>query len=509
MSELTRLLHGQLIADGQMSDQSGAQPTPFGHSGRRALSIPLEQQAQQLKPPATNGPRSRPRRRIKTLNLIYHLWPVSANDLWTWNLEQLLQRLDIFTGRRVMAIATDTETVTAGKVKAFIEDRSPGHGIEFIDFANEPKMREAHSFIRLLEAVKTSDPSEATFYAHAKGVSRGPSIHPVEKAWAECMYHHCLDFPERVMDAIGRRGMYGVSFQCERRWIFPGTFWWFHNASLFAKPGWDTLRNPMTTEGLGWSVEAFPNRFFADDCERVYPDIKYPPDRSLGLYDPRLWNTEGCNREFTLGERARWRWENHGERASLTWGRSLSGAPILATVGRYAKLKGTRVLEVGPGYGRFLEAAEKKRVNITYSAIDLSMQRTRELRRRWPDKTWVCGNIESLRDVEPLGTFDLIVGTLVFHRLCPNFQLAATVCRSLLAPGGHLMFDVPEVGAREATPEEVAIGSFESNCGGFTKSYRRDEIASLLDRAGFTDVRFDSLAHDAEHVGLFVIARKA
>jgi SAM-dependent methyltransferase len=326
----------------------------------------------------------------------------------------------------------------------------------------------------------------ATFYAHAKGVSRARTVHAVEKAWANCMSHYCLDFPERVTEALSRKSMYGVSFKLDTTWIYPGTFWWFHNASLFEQPDWNTLENPMTKEGPGWAVEAFPNRFFPDDCERVYPaELQYPKDTQFGLYDPRIWSNDV--RVASLNERAKWRWGHAVEKEWLTWGKVLSGDGILAAVGRHAKLARSRILEVGPGYGRFYESLQRKRVPIAaYTGVDLSPQRSRELRQQYgegtghreqgtgngkertesmpyalsPVPSFVWGDIESVKDIEPLGQFDVIVSTLVFKRLCPTFQLAATVCRSALAPGGKLIFDVPETGVDWPATEEAQIGSF-------------------------------------------------
>lgn len=205
--------------------------------------------------PSANDP---PTREIKTLNLIYHIWPVASNELWRWNVGRLLDRINIFNGERVIAVATDEETVSADEV----ERAFAGHEATFIKMANDARLREATTFLQLLDAVYTDNPTVATFYGHAKGVSRAKSVHDVEKAWAECMYHHCLDFPDRVREALARKVMYGVSFPIETAWIFPGTFWWFHNASLFKRPDWRTLGNAVSTEGVGWSVEAFPNRFF-------------------------------------------------------------------------------------------------------------------------------------------------------------------------------------------------------------------------------------------------------
>lgn len=454
------------------------------------------------KPPAIDGAT----RQITTLNLIYHIWPVASNDLWRWNVGRLLERIHVFNGKRVVAIATDEETVSAEEVERALA----GNGIEFIRMANDARLREATTFLQLLDTVETDDPTVATFYGHAKGVSRARSVHEVEKAWAECMYHHCLDFPDRAREALAHKAMYGVSFPIETAWIFPGTFWWFHNASLFKRADWRTLGNGVSTEGVGWSVEAFPNRFFPNDCERVYPpELSYPADKTFGLYDQRIWKTDV--RIASLNERAKWRWGHAIESEWLTWGKILPGEPIMEAVAKHAPLAGARVFEVGPGYGRFYEALKQRRIAVAkYTAIDLSGQRTRELRRVHPEAKWVWGDIESFRDIEPLAPCDLIVATLVFKRLCPTFQLAATNCRWLLAPGGKLIFDVPETGVDWPATEEAQTGAFERGWGygAFSKSYRRDEVRELLEAAGFTDVRYDSIVHDGDKRRLLVVATR-
>lgn len=530
---LTRRIHENLIGQGLMSQEPQPAkpmipvrtetlsiPTRNGHA--RALGLPpVAIQKRPARP-------ARPRIRIKTLHLLYHIWPVASNDLWRWNVEQLLRRIDLFNGRRVVAIVTDEETVSAEEVKRAFGD----HRVEFLVMPNNVRLREAGTFLRLLQTVQTKDRSVATFYAHAKGVSRAPSVHAVEKAWAACLYHYCLDFPERVTEALTRKSMYGVSFKLETTWIYPGTFWWFHNASLFEQPDWNTLENPLTNEGPGWSVEAFPNRFFPDDCERVYPaELQFPKDTQFGLYDPRIWTSDV--RVASLNERAKWRWGHAVEKEWLTWGKILSGDNILAAVGRHTKLARARILEVGPGYGRFYESLARKRVPIaSYTGVDLSPQRSRELRARFaglvrgplsvvscngPRATdngqsvsFVWGDIESVKDIEPLGKFDCVVATLVFKRLCPTFQLAATVCRSALVPGGKLIFDVPETGVDWPATEEAQIGSFESGWGfgAFSKSYRQDEIRELLEAAGFAEVKFDAIVHDGDKRRLLVVARR-
>jgi SAM-dependent methyltransferase len=509
---LTRAIHDKLIADGLMQQEEKIAPCIVPDRNER-LVVPTANGHSYPTVSTYRPPKRQPKkshwRRIKTLNLIYHVWPVASNDLWKWNVAQLLKRVELFDGKRTVAIVTDEETVSAKEVKKEFD----GHRVEFLELENSVQLREAGTILKLLDTVLTTDRSEATFYAHAKGVSRARNVHAVEKKWAECMYHYCLDFPERVIEALSRKAMYGVSFQIEKVWIYPGTFWWFHNTSLFEQPGWNQLSNPVTTEGKGWAVESLPNRLFhPEECERVYPsEVKQLTGSQFGLYDPRLWKTEV--RAPSLNERAKWRWGHSVEKEWLTWGKILTGDNILAGVGRHAKLAHHRILEVGPGYGRFYKSLLDKRAPIAgYVGVDLSPQRSRELRQKYGGShaRFVWGDVESVKDIEPLGQFDVIVATLVFKRLCPTFQLAATVCRSALVPDGKLIFDVPETGIDWPASEEAQVGQFEAGWGfgAFAKSYTQEEIRELLDTAGFADVRFDSIVHDGDKRRLLVIARR-
>lgn len=234
-------------------------------------------------------------REITTRNLIYHIWPRSDNNRWRWNAEQLFKRWHLFNGKKVIGIATGgPNTELAQTVKDFFA----GRGCTFIEKENSAVYREANTFLELLDAVKTDDPREITFYAHAKGVSRPEN--KAEEYWAECMYETCLDDERLIDEAMTRKGCMGTHFEFDQHpepgrvgWIFPGTFWWFHNASLFRQPNWRTLENPISNESIGWAVEAFPNRFFADDHYAVKPPLDYSGDKNIKqIYDAAWWEKQ-------------------------------------------------------------------------------------------------------------------------------------------------------------------------------------------------------------------------
>ena len=48
---------------------------------------------------------------ITRLNLVYHVTPIIHPDnVWQWNVGELLKRIDVFNGRRIITVATPTGT---------------------------------------------------------------------------------------------------------------------------------------------------------------------------------------------------------------------------------------------------------------------------------------------------------------------------------------------------------------------------------------------------------------
>src|SRR5207249_5847089 len=115
-------------------------------------------------------------------NLIYHVWPV-RDSLWRWNIEQLLERIDIFNGRRIIGIVHDSQSELPEEVMKCFE----GHGCEFVVRSNNP-LGEVNTFPKMLARLASEDPNEITFYAHAKGVKYGAKASLPVRQWAEALY---------------------------------------------------------------------------------------------------------------------------------------------------------------------------------------------------------------------------------------------------------------------------------------------------------------------------------
>jgi hypothetical protein len=212
-----------------------------------------------------------------TRHLCYHVWPVRGNGTWQANLRQLLQRIDLFNGRRRIGIVTDDKTDPAGAVMEFLD----GYDCEFVVDKNVSRLREVVTFLPLLSPLESTDPNEVIFYAQAKGVRHKPfgdettTVH----RWASAQYETCLDDWESVEAALidnvfaGSFKRYG-EFRTpgNNRWHYSGSFYWSRSARIFD-------RNWSKIDRMFFGAESWPGRMahpqeaaclFHDHCGDLY-----------------------------------------------------------------------------------------------------------------------------------------------------------------------------------------------------------------------------------------------
>jgi predicted O-methyltransferase YrrM len=193
-------------------------------------------------------------------NLLYHVWPVRG-ETWRWNIRQLRSRIDLFNGRRIVGIVHDGRSEHPDEVRRMLD----GCGCEFIVAPNGPA-GEGMTFPAMLEQVRSVDPDEVTFYAHAKGVKYEPEIPPPVRRWAETQYRVALDDWPSVRSQLERCAMTGSfkmlgRFRAHRYlgdWHYSGTFFWLRHAFVFARD----LGMPGVFYGC---VEAWPGVHFRSE----------------------------------------------------------------------------------------------------------------------------------------------------------------------------------------------------------------------------------------------------
>ncbi len=227
-------------------------------------------------------------------NLIMHVWPISGNGVWQQNAALIRRHRDLFTGKRVIAITRNAYGSLLRVDPPDVVREAFGDGFDFIEFDNDPRLREVVSFVPLLERVESQNNREATFFCHAKGVTHKPDDGSTIARWTQTMFDVLLDWP-RVKLALNRHSIVG-SFRRFMRfggslWHFSGSFYWFRNADVFA-------RHWRRIDRTWFGVESWPGKLFASrEAECLVGD------RCGDLYQPETWT--GLEPELQLWKQSR------------------------------------------------------------------------------------------------------------------------------------------------------------------------------------------------------------
>lgn len=202
-------------------------------------------------------------------NLLYHIWPTSKTQHWRWNVRQLLQRIDLFDGVRSIGVALDDSTDSLDEVKAAFGDAEIDH---WIVRKNNAKIREGATFLKLMDTIPRGGDS-VTCYTHAKGVRHHEGSLTVN--WAEMMYRTTFDHWPHVKSVLSQYPVAGTfkrlgmfKLPGNHCWHYSGTFFWFRNRDVFARPEWSRIHNRFFA-----CVEAWPaNVFKADEAGVIFGD---------------------------------------------------------------------------------------------------------------------------------------------------------------------------------------------------------------------------------------------
>ncbi|MBA4175721.1 MAG: hypothetical protein C0505_04050 [Leptothrix sp. (in: Bacteria)] len=243
-----RLMQALRLALGDAPMPEPVPPPPPGSHVFTFTPPPRPVERQSLKPFAQT-----PRR-----HLLYHLWPVRGST-WRWNVEQLLRRIDLFNGRRLIGVVTDERS----EDEATVRTAFAGHGCEFTVLPNDAR-GEAATFPHLLQGLAGTDEDDVSFYAHAKGVKYEPQLPPAVRRWAEAQYTVMLDHWPAVRAQLDGHAMSGMlrrhgrfaNHQHVGDWHYSGTFFWFRHGPVFSRR-WSEV--PPFYGG----VEAWPGMLFS------------------------------------------------------------------------------------------------------------------------------------------------------------------------------------------------------------------------------------------------------
>jgi SAM-dependent methyltransferase len=199
--------------------------------------------------------------------------------------------------------------------------------------------------------------------------------------------------------------------------------------------------------------------------------------------------------EGELRAQARNSWADTPPDPALTWGLELTGDAFVTKAVEHG-LHGT-VLEVGPGYGRLLEAATRLQAPFErWLGIDLSPQNVEHLRARWPEHEFVVADAETIAVEEPV---DTILSSLTFKHVFPTFEPLLQNLAGSVTDDGVVVIDLIE--GRH-------LRHFEPHRGNFIRSYPKSEIRAIFSRCGLS-ATFDRVEHAPGWERLLVVGRRS
>jgi hypothetical protein len=228
---------------------------------------------------------------IAIRNLIYHVCPLTTNDIWKWNIEQLKRRIDLFNGKRHIAIAVGEGLHPPAVVKEAFDDPR----CTFFEIPNDKTLREVASFLPLLVSVQSTRSNEALFYAHTKGNSTdnkgtGPRL------WTTMMYQKLLGEWQKCIDLLQTYNAVGTNFMAwigqspypsglaHSNWMFAGTFWWARHDRIFGHPNWRYV--PADRYGAEAYLAGLSPHHAVISVYQKWPPGDFP---KVSPYDPKLY----------------------------------------------------------------------------------------------------------------------------------------------------------------------------------------------------------------------------
>jgi len=208
----------------------------------------------------------------------------------------IVSYLPLFNGKRIVTIVEGKRCAPFAEVVS----RFPkNEAILFIRANNDPVLGEHHHFIPMIRWLKSDNPDEITFYAHAKGVKYESDMQNV-RAWREKQYHHNLSNLEYIewvfsngFDCLGSFKRYNC--RCGRDgkcpWFYSGTFWWFRHSALFSSD-WERMQPNCRAATEGYLGKHIP----VEKAYCSYGDglTKYRKDTLYKISEERMtrWDQE-------------------------------------------------------------------------------------------------------------------------------------------------------------------------------------------------------------------------
>jgi SAM-dependent methyltransferase len=223
-------------------------------------------------------------------------------------------------------------------------------------------------------------------------------------------------------------------------------------------------------------------------------EFRYLPERLERLETMMLESHE------QLHGRSRQRWSKAEPDADLTMGREMTGDAFIAKAEAHDAFgAGKTVVEVGPGYGRLLDAALRRGVAFErWIGVDLSPRNVEHLQARFAGDSRIAFLTGDAETVDLDGQVDTVVSSLTFKHLYPSFEVALAHLTSRMRDGGSIVIDLIEGDRRY----------FEGDAKTYIRWYGRDEVGAIFERCGCEIAAFDEVEHDPDHRRLLAVGKR-
>lgn len=210
-------------------------------------------------------------------HLLFFIYPVKANKRWRDNVDEVLQRLTLFNGRRVVAISTgckqrkleDPDVVR----EYFGKDEA-----DFLFIPAHKTLGEVTAFVPMWQRLLLFNrEDDYAFYCHSKSVTK--PRHETAWRWAKLMYAGNLDHWDRVRPILKKKCMAGCFMHIGHMGPgYNGTFYWARCRDVFKRHWRDVPQHYGGTEL--WPARTFPNPAEMGSI--------FGPDHAVNLYEPAV-----------------------------------------------------------------------------------------------------------------------------------------------------------------------------------------------------------------------------
>jgi ectoine hydroxylase-related dioxygenase (phytanoyl-CoA dioxygenase family) len=201
--------------------------------------------------------------------------------------------------------------------------------------------------------------------------------------------------------------------------------------------------------------------------------------------------------EEMLLQLSKQRWRGDEPAAGLTWGVPMAGDAFIRFLADHVSLsKSATVVEIGPGYGRILDAFLKADTPFRrYIGLEISLARVERLRQQFQDPRIEFREADVLAEVDLNAVADLTFSSAVFEHLYPDFSAALKTISRFTRQGGAAVIDF----IRDDADTDHKAAWFENET--YMRIYSLQELREFFQSCDFSTVDLGRISFGADATG--------